>query len=212
MQGRPYVRVFSTASVDGRLADETGYSLLSCRDDFRLQHEVRAWADAVMVGSNTALADDPRLTVRLASGGQPLRVVVDSRLRVPPTARVFSVRGRGVIVTVRGHSGRRLDEYRRRGVIIIEAGEGKVDLAEALRKLRGLGVERLMVEGGGGLIYALLSRGLVDEVWVTIAPYVLGAGPSLANGDKGLWARLILYDYKIVCGGWVSLRYRVLYS
>ncbi len=212
MPGRPYVRVFSTVSADGRLADEIGYSLLSCRDDFKLQHEVRAWADAVMVGSRTALMDDPRLTVRLSRGGQPLRIVVDSRLRVPPTSRVFSVPGRGVLVTVEGHSSKRLEEYRRHGVIIVEAGRDRIDLTVALEKLRRLGVERLMVEGGGGLIYALFAQDLVDELWVTVAPYILGAGPSLANGDKGLWSRLVLYDYKIVCGGWMSLRYRVLRS
>ncbi len=208
---RPYTIVFSTETVDGRIADPTGFSRLSCIEDFILQHTLRARVDAVMVGSRTAIMDNPRLTVRLSSGWSPLRVVIDSKLRVPPSARVFSVPGKGVLVTVEGHSSERLLEYRRRGVVVVESGRGRVDLRDAVERLAGMGVRRLMVEGGGGLNYALLSYRLVDEVWVTIAPYVFGAGRSMFEGDKGIRARLALYYNKILCGGWVHLRYRVVY-
>ncbi len=209
---RPYTIIFSTETLDGRIADPTGFSRLSCEEDFVLQHMLRAQVDAVMVGSRTAVADDPRLTVRMARGWSPLRVVVDSKLRVPPSARIFSVPGKGVLVTVEGHSGDRLWEYRRRGVIIVESGRGRVDLRGAMDRLASMGVRRLMVEGGGGLNYILLSERLVDEVWVTLAPYVFGAGRSMFDGDESVRARLALYYNKILCGGWVHLRYRVVYS
>ena len=183
--------------------------MLSCPDDFALQHELRAWSDAVMVGANTALRDDPRLNVRLARGRSPLRVVVDSRLRVPPTARLFHA-GRGVLVTVEGHGRERLKPYLDRGVTVVEAGRGRVDLGLALEKLAGLGVERLMVEGGGTLICSLLKEGLVDELRVTIAPTVFGGGVGLAHcteplaGGKGL--RFALAGHRILCGGWLHLK------
>ncbi len=215
MTRRPYTRIFSTMTVDGRIASEAGYSLLSCEEDFVEQHRVRAWADVVLVGSNTALVDDPSLTVRRVAGRSPMRGVVDSSLRVPPTARLFS--SRGVLITTRGHPRRRLEEYERRGVRVIEAGRGRVDLVEAWKLLsEELGVSRVMVEGGGRLNLALLREGLVDEVWVTISPYVFGSGVSVfeSQGFNG-WnevGRLRLKKVVSLCGGgWVSLRYEVLY-
>lgn len=206
---RPYTVVFSTMTVDGRIADPTGYSRLSCDEDFRLQHELRAWSDAVMVGSRTALTDNPRLTVRLSRGRSPLRVVVDSRLAVPPTARLLSVPGKGVLITVEGHPRERIRAYAGRGIQVITAGRGRVDLARALEILHDrLGVRRLLVEGGGGLNCALLRGGLVDEVRVTVAPRVFGSGVSVFNGD-GCRARLALLETRTLCGGWVHLRYRV---
>lgn len=209
---RPYAIIFSTETLDGRIADPSGFSRLSCVEDFVLQHSIRAGVDAVMVGSRTALMDNPRLTVRLARGASPLRVVVDSRLRVPPDSRMFSTPGKGVLVTIEGHSRDRLRAYRERGITVIEAGRDRVDLAEAMDRLSRLGVRRLMVEGGGGLNYALLSGRLVDEVWITVAPFVFGAGRSMFDGPKNVWVRLALFEYKILCGGWVHLRYRVVYS
>ncbi|WP_062662224.1 dihydrofolate reductase family protein [Aeropyrum camini] len=166
---RPYTFIFSTATLDGRIASVTGYSLLSCREDFELQHRYRASAGAVMVGSRTAVVDKPRLNVRLVPGRSPLRVIVDSRLRVPP--EVAGLRRGSVLITTEGHSSERLRPYLERGVRIVEAGRGRVDLDRAVEVLREeLGVRVLMVEGGGGLNCAMLEKGLVDEVRVTIAP------------------------------------------
>ena len=213
---RPYTRIFSTMTVDGRIASRTGYSRLSCHEDFDLQHQVRAWADLVVVGSNTALIDDPRLTVRRVPSRTPLRGVVDSRLRVPPTARLYSLPG-AVLITTTDHSSMELLAYERRGARIVMAGSGRVDLVEAWRLLyEELGVRRVMVEGGGSLNYALLEAGLVDEVWVTIAPYVFGAGRSVFDG-QGFpggddMARLRVLSVRPLCGGsWVSVRYEVLW-
>ena len=211
---RPYVFIFSTATVDGKIASHTGFSRLSCVEDFMLQHELRSRVDAVMVGSNTVLADNPRLTVRLARGRSPLRVVVDSRLRVSPGAKVFSG-GRGVLVTTEDHGDEELEAYRRAGAVIVRAGRGRVDLALALEALYKLGVRRLMVEGGGGLNCALLSRGLVDEVLVTVAPYLFGSGVSLVDCRQPVFdgervrVELSLIEYRLVCGSWVHFRYAV---
>jgi len=214
---RPYTIIFSTATVDGRIASSAGYSRLSCREDFDLQHRLRAWADLVLVGAGTVLADDPRLTVRRVPGASPWRGVVDGRLRVPPSARLFRG-GRGVLVTSRGHGGR-LDAYRRAGVTVVEAGEGGVvDPVEAWEALYGLGFRRVMVEGGGALNYSLLSAGVVDEVWVTVAPTVFAAGTSVFQDPRGEGfdgvvrrVRLALQGVEEMCGGhWVGLRYRVL--
>ncbi len=211
---RPYTIVFSTETVDGRIADPMGFSRLSCQEDFELLHEMRGWADAVMVGARTVIIDNPSLTVRQAVGRSPLRVVLDGELRVPPDARVFEVPVRSVIITRRGHAEERLAAYRKRGVKVIEAGSGTgVDLVEAMESLsRDLGVRRLLVEGGGSTTYGMLREGLVDELWVTVAPFVFGAGTPLVGGQpqEGLRVRLYLNSFVVLCGGWVNLRYTVM--
>ncbi len=211
---RPYTRIFSTMTIDGRIASRTGYSRLSCDEDFDLQHELRAWSDIVIVGSNTVLVDDPKLTVRRVPGKSPLRGVVDSRLRVPPSAKLFSIPG-GVLVTTEDHDDARLEPYIEAGVTVLRAGKGVVDLVKAWKLLyEELGVSKVMVEGGGHLNYALLDKGLVDEVWVTVSPFVFGAGVSVFDGEgfDGLErkASFRLKDLKVLCGSWVNLRYEVL--
>jgi len=210
---RPYVIIFSTATLDGKIADPSGYSRLSCEEDFRLQHEMRASVDAVMVGSGTVLADNPRLTVRLARGVSPLRVVVDGRLRTPPTSRVYEVPGKSVLITTLDHPLEMLRPYIKRGVRVLGAGRGRVDLRRALEELgETMGVRRVMVEGGGRLNCALISRGLVDEVRITIAPEVFGAGTGLFHGEKeGCRVQLALHSMRMLCGGWVHLVYRPVY-
>lgn len=209
---RPYVVVFSTATLDGRIADPSGYSRLSCDEDFALLHKHRAMADAVMVGSNTVLVDNPKLTLRLARGRSPIRIVVDSRLRTDPGSNVFGVPGRSVLLTTIDHTAEELSRYRSRGILIVQAGSGKVDLASGLEKLYAFGIRRLLVEGGGGLNCALLKHRLVDEVHVTIAPRIFGAGISVFEGSGlGCPAYLAYIGHDVLCGGWVNLRYRVVY-
>ncbi len=210
---RPYTFIFSTATLDGRIASVTGYSLLSCEEDFRLQHSYRAEVDAVMVGSNTALLDRPRLSVRLVKGYSPARVIVDSRLRVPP--EVAGLRRASILVTVETHSWEELKPYIDAGVNVVQAGRGRVDLAKALDVLRKrLGVRRLMVEGGGGLNCAMLHQGLVDEVRVSYAPYIFGGGVGLAEcpglfDGKDSRVELSLVRVERLCGDWLHAVYSV---
>ncbi|GAB6147936.1 dihydrofolate reductase family protein [Stetteria hydrogenophila] len=220
---KPYTFIFSTMSVDGRIAGETGFSRLSCHEDFVLQHRLRAQSDAVMVGAGTVLADNPRLTVRLTPGKSPARVVVDGRLRSRPDSRVYQGPGLRVLITSTRWGPEDLKPYREAGVEVIQAPEdsrGLVDLRLALEDLReSYNVRRLMVEGGGRLNYELLARRLVDEVRVTISPLALGSGTSIFQKPEarmepspGPLARFILVDYKPVCGNWLHLVYKILYD
>ncbi|MEB3852006.1 MAG: dihydrofolate reductase family protein [Desulfurococcales archaeon] len=207
---RPYIFTFSTQTLDGRLAPPgVGRYTLSCPDDLRLQHELRAGADAVAVGANTVIMDNPRLTVRLVPGRSPARVVFDSNLRTPATAKVYQPPGLRVLVTREGHPPERLEPYRALGVRVVQARSS--DPREAVVELRRMGIRRLMVEGGGGLIGSLLSAGVVDEVRVTVAPEILGDGAPLARipGARAR-VRLALEEARILCGWWVHLRYSVL--
>jgi len=185
------VTVSYAQTLDGRLATASGSSRwISGPESLRFAHELRASHDAIMVGVGTVCRDDPRLTVRLVPGRDPLRVVVDSTLRTPPAAAVLAdgaAAGTVLAATERAPA-ERCAAMRALGatVLALPAGaDGRVDLGALLAALRGRGVGSVMAEGGAGLITALLRARLVDRLAVCVAPKLLGAGIE-AVGDLGI--------------------------
>ena len=188
---RPTVTVSYAQTLDGRLATlDGGSQWISASGSLCFSHELRAGHDAVMVGAGTVARDDPRLTVRLAPGESPLRVVVDSSLRTPMDAAVLAggaAAGTILAVNRRAPEGR-CREAESLGATVLrlpsEPGGG-VDLSALLAGLEGLGVGSVMVEGGAALITSLLRGRLVDRLAVCIAPKILGSGIE-AVGDLGI--------------------------
>jgi diaminohydroxyphosphoribosylaminopyrimidine deaminase/5-amino-6-(5-phosphoribosylamino)uracil reductase len=181
LRGRPHVTLKTAMTLDGKIVAADGQSRWITGEAARAEaHRLRFLADAVMVGIGTALADDPRLTVRATGlpAKEPLRVVVDSRLRLPPEAalRTAGDPGRVVVACAGAAAGPRADALRARGARVVEAGEagGRVDLARLLLILGGLDVLSVLVEGGAELAAGLLDAGLVDRVAVFVAPRLLG--------------------------------------
>jgi riboflavin-specific deaminase-like protein len=191
MEATPTVTLSYAQTLDGRLATRSGSSQwIGGPESLRLAHELRASHDAIMVGVGTVLADDPRLTVRLVPGRDPLRVVVDSRLRLPLDAAVLrDGAGAGTLVAcLEGVEPARRAAVAATGATLLELppdARGGVDLRTLLAALHARGVRSLMVEGGARLITSLLRAGLVDRVVVCIAPKILGEGIS-AVGDLGI--------------------------
>ncbi len=209
MAERPVVTVSYAQTLDGRLATRTGSSRwISGPQSLRLAHELRAAHDAVMVGVGTVLADDPRLTVRLVEGRDPQRLVVDSTLRTPLHAAVLA--GEAASGTVLAVTGRAPEErviaasaLGAAVLTVAEDADGQVDLPVLLALLRARGVGSLLVEGGSGLITALLRARLVDRLVVTVAPKILGTGVE-AVGDLGiaeLALAIALRDTHVECYG-----------
>lgn len=188
---RPRVTVSYAQTLDGRLATAGGSSQwISASDSLRVTHELRAAHDAILVGAGTACRDDPRLTVRLAEGENPLRVVVDSGLRTPLDAALLAGDAAGgtlLAVTSRAAEDR-CRKAREIGAAVLRVAEdesGRVDLAALLEELCRRGVRSVMVEGGAEIITALLARRLVDRLAVCVAPKILGSGIE-AVGDLGV--------------------------
>ena len=188
---RPAVTLSYAQTLDGRLATSTGSSQwISSPESLRFSHELRAEHDAIAVGVGTVRKDDPRLTVRLAAGRSPLRVVVDSVLRTPLTAALLAegaAPGTVLAVTDRAPAAKR-DEVRALGATVLclpTNAEGRVDLVALLATLYQRGVGSVLVEGGAGMITALLQARLVDRLVVCVAPKVLGSGVE-AVGNLGI--------------------------
>lgn len=168
-------------SLDGRIATITGKSrYINGEDGLIHLHRLRAVSDAVLVGSGTACADNPRLTVRLSSGPNPVRVLVDRHRRVPDDHNLLSD---GVAATVRLVAGAlnpdNLPPVLGTGVHEIpclSGDDGPVDPEEILAVLSRLGLYRIFVEGGGQTVSTFLSAGLVDRLHVLVSPMIIGSG------------------------------------
>jgi GTP cyclohydrolase II len=185
---RPYVVLKYAQTVDGRIATRLGDAKwISSEAERRISHGLRAACDAVLVGVGTAIIDDPQLTVRMVPGPSPLRVVLDTTLRLPSTARILDGQAGTVVITTEPSSQEHRAALRARsvGVHVVAAGPRGVDLASALQTLRGLGVRSLLVEGGARVITSFFAEKLVDRLVVAVAPTIMGAGVD-AVGDLGV--------------------------
>jgi 2,5-diamino-6-(ribosylamino)-4(3H)-pyrimidinone 5'-phosphate reductase len=210
-------------SADGKISTVARKQVrISGEDDLRRVDALKADVDAVMVGVGTVLADDPKLTIksmalkrtRMGQGRteSPLRVVVDSRARTPPTAAVLG--SNALIATSQQAPRHRVEELETRADILV-VGERKVDLAALLERLKGRGVESLLVEGGATLNFALLSLGLVDEIYTYVGNIIIGgsAAPTLVDGE-GLtndFVKLNLQEVRQIGDG-VLIKWRVVSS
>ena len=181
-EGRPLIALKTATTLDGRIATRGGESRWITGEAARARaHGLRASHDAVMVGIGTALADDPMLDCRLPGLARrsPLRIVVDSRARLPLTSRLVKTAGEPPtwLVTLPGVAAKRRAAYGEAGVEVIEVeadGDGNLDLAAAARTLGDRGLTRVLVEGGGRLAAGLLRARLVDRLLWFRAPRLIG--------------------------------------
>ena len=193
-QGRPLVTLKLATSLDGRIATATGESRWITGPAARARaHLLRATHDAVLVGTGTALADDPQLTCRLPGleNRSPVRIVIDRHLRLPGKLRLFTEADQAPtwVATLASSDPARQQALRDAGVKIIAAepdAANDIDLAVLLRRLGDEGLTRLLVEGGGRLAAALLRRGLVDRLVWLHAPMLLGGDGVPAVAELGL--------------------------
>jgi diaminohydroxyphosphoribosylaminopyrimidine deaminase/5-amino-6-(5-phosphoribosylamino)uracil reductase len=192
---RPLVTLKAAASLDGFIAPSNGLGPRARRAPVwltgpaarRAAHELRAAHDAVLVGSGTVLADDPKLTVRLPGAARgraaPVRVVLDGRLRTPLDSNVLGPAAPTIIFTRRGAPRARARALRAAGAEVIELGaRGKLRVEAVLAELAARDIQSVLVEGGAAVHDSFIEAGLVDDVALFVAPRLLGAGVPIAAG------------------------------
>ncbi|MFZ7128482.1 MAG: RibD family protein [Desulfobacterales bacterium] len=187
---RPYVTLSYAQSIDGSIAARDRSPLpISGPAAMRMTHRLRALHDAILVGIETVLADDPRLTVRLADGPHPQPVVLDTRLRTPRDARLLQRRDcRSWLVSAGDNPIERVEAVTRAGGTVLPCGlnsDGRLDLRQVLAILYHRGIQRLMVEGGARVITSFIRAQLVDLFIITIAPKLVGGLQAVAAPPAG---------------------------
>jgi riboflavin-specific deaminase-like protein len=185
---RPFVVLKYAQTLDGRIATATGDSKwISGEQERCVSHALRAACDAVLVGVETVVKDDPRMTVRMVPGSSPLRIVVDSTLRIPAAANILDGEASTTVLTTDRSEPAARQALRARNVAVhvLPEGPGGVDLTSALFALRNLGVRSLLVEGGAKVITSLLLAELVDRLVVSLSATIIGQGTE-AVGDLGI--------------------------
>lgn len=178
-------------SLDGRVATESGHSkYINGSDGLDHLHRLRALVDVVIVGVGTALADDPRLTVRRVAGPDPARVVLDPNGRLPADARMFAEDGAPRLRIVAEDVSRELGSGA--GVLRLPTAAGRFDPGDILHAMAGRGWRRVLVEGGADTVSGFLEAGLLDRLHVMVAPMIFGSGrpsfvlPPIERAHQGL--------------------------
>jgi len=193
-RGLPFVILKLAVSLDGKIATLSGDSQwVSGEESRNLVHRLRNQVDAVLVGSGTVIADDPQLTCRIPGGRNPRRVVLDRRLRVSPSARLFRLPDPEKTLVVTGQRGgaAHVRALEARGAKVLRLGErdGKIPWSAILKELARQGIQSVMIEGGAATAAAVLKDYAVDKILFFYAPKIIGGdGRAMI---EGLGTRLV---------------------
>ncbi len=214
---KPYVILSAAMTIDGKIATKKGDSELSDKADWKEVHKLRTQVDAIMVGKGTILKDNPKLHIKYYNHQGYYRIVLDSNLTIPLDSNVISFQQEiypTIICTTENVPLDKIKKYEDKGVKIINVGDDKrVNLIKLLPILKNLGINTILLEGGGNLNWSFIENNLINEIRLTIAPWIVGGkeATSLVEGigfEKIVSApRFELFDVKVRTY-YITLRYK----
>ncbi len=214
---KPYVLLSAAMSIDGKIASRAGDQELSDEQDWKEVHKIRSKVDAIMVGKETILKDNPKLHIKFHEHKGYYRIVLDSKLTIPLDSNVIIFQPEiypTIICTSEGVPIKRIKQYETSNVIIIQSGIGKrVDLVKLMPLLYKLGIHSILLEGGGTLNWSFIKNDLIDEIRLTIAPWIIGGkdAVSLVEGEgfeKMIHGRLFCLKKAAKRENYVVLNYK----
>ncbi|WP_042684412.1 2,5-diamino-6-(ribosylamino)-4(3H)-pyrimidinone 5'-phosphate reductase [Candidatus Nitrosotenuis chungbukensis] len=187
VNSRPRVILSAAVSIDGKIATKNKDSALSSKQDKIRFHRLRAKVDAILVGINTVKIDDPLLTVRHARGKNPIRIILDSSGRISPKSKIIKTCHAvpTIIVVSKKAPKKNLARLGKHPLKIIISGQNKINTRKLLQILQKQNIKSILLEGGGTLNWEFIHKGLIDELIVTITPYVVGGkdATTLVEGN-----------------------------
>lgn len=204
----PFVLMKSAMTLDGKIATYTGNSKWITSEESRLNsHKLRNKLSAIMVGINTVINDNPKLTCRIENGRNPIRIIVDSKLRIPLESNVLKINKKKndkvIIATTLNANEKKIELLESRGVTVLKFNEKNrhVDLSELMLKLGEMNIDGILLEGGGTINFSALEEGIVDKVMIYIAPVLFGGKdaktPVEGKGIEEISEKIKLKDIKI---------------
>ena len=185
---KPFVIIKVAMSADGRIATKSGDSkYITSREARTLVHKLRTEVDAVMVGLNTVLRDDPELTPRLCKGKDPLKIVVDSALKMPKKCNLMKNPSQLIIATTNKAAKNEIQKMQDKGVkvLVTNSSKGMVDIVDLMKQLGRHEITSVMIEGGSELNSSAIKAGVADKILIFTAPKLIGNGHG-AIGNLGV--------------------------
>ena len=184
---RPHVLFSAAITLDGKLATRTGDSTLSSKSDKNRVHKLRSKVDAILIGKNTAKIDDPLLSAHNAKKKNPTRIILDSNATIPNNSRILRTSSKipTIIVVSKKAQKKNLQRLEKFPVKIIVCGNHRINIKKLLGIIKKDGIKNILVEGGGTTNWAFVKDNLVDEVIITITPYLVGGitATTLVDGE-----------------------------
>ena len=181
-KSKPYVILSAATSVDGKIATRTGDSNLSSKQDKVRLHKLRSKVDAILVGKNTVLLDNPLLTVRYARGKNPIRIILDSKGTISKKSKILQTSDKipTIIAVSKTISKSNYDKLCKFPVEIITAGKNSVNIKLLLKKLYNKKINTILVEGGGTVNWEFIKHNLFDELIITLSPFLIGGNDAIS--------------------------------
>ena len=181
-KSRPYVILSSATSIDGKIATVTGDSKLSSKQDIIRLHKLRSKVDAILVGKNTVLIDNPMLTVRHTRGKNPIRIVLDSKGTISKNSKIIQTSNKvPTIISVSNQISKlNLDKLKKLPIEIVVAGKNSINLKLLLKKLSDRKIKSILIEGGGTVNWEFIKYDLFDELIITLSPFLIGGKNSIS--------------------------------
>ncbi len=179
---RPYVVLSAAISLDGKIATRSGDSQLSSKKDSRRVHKLRSGVDAILVGRKTVSVDNPLLTVRHLKGKNPTRIILDSKGTIRSDSKILKTCKKvpTIIVVSEKITKSNLARLQKFPIDVIQCGKNKINLKQLFRILYRKKIKKILVEGGGTTNWSLIECKLVDEIIVTVTPFIIGGKKAIS--------------------------------
>jgi len=193
-KSRPYVILSAAMTLDGKIGKNVTKIKLSSKKDKIRVHRLRAKVDGILIGKNTLDADNPTLSVRYTRGKNPVRILLDSRGTIKSSSKIIQSCNKipTIVATTSLISKKNLLRLEKFPLEVIKCGKTSVDILRLLKILHKKRIKKILLEGGGTINWSFLKRGLVDELIITIAPYILGGSDSVTlvegSGFKSIFS------------------------
>jgi 2,5-diamino-6-(ribosylamino)-4(3H)-pyrimidinone 5'-phosphate reductase len=171
-----HVILSAAVSIDGKIATHTGDSKLSSQQDLVRLHKLRSKVDAILIGKNTAIYDNPLLTVRFSKGKNPIRVILDSKGKISNKSKIIKTCNKvpTIIGVSKNISQTNLKNLKKFPLEVIITGKTSVNIKFLMKELEKRGIKTVLVEGGGTINWEFIKYGLFDEILLTVSPFVIG--------------------------------------
>ena len=188
-----HIILSAAISIDGKISTRSNDSKLSSQEDSTRLHKLRSKVDAILIGKNTMLQDDPLLTVRHTKGKNPTRIILDSKGTISKNSKIIKTSDKipTIIAISKKISKANLSKLKKLPVEIIISGENSVNLKSLMKKLSTKKIQTLLVEGGGTVNWEFIKNNIFDELIITLSPYLIGGNNATSLVEGNGFAKII---------------------